>query len=116
MIGDRDPGTPILSPGFQKSRVVATTNTIVRYAKALNNSGSDAYLMLFDSTADIATLEGTAPSRIPIPIGAWDVNGDEWPSPGTKFSSGCVVALSSTINVLTLIPGATAWFDVGVWP
>jgi hypothetical protein len=114
MIGDHDPGTPVISPGFEKSHVVAQARTVVRYAKALNNSGSDVYLMLFDA----ATLpeDGAAPSRIPIPIPPFEVNGDEWPYPGTQFSSGCVIALSSTIGTLTLIPSETAWFDVAVWP
>lgn len=99
------------SSALEKSHVASAVPCNLRSAKALNTSVSTVYLMIFDS----ATLpaNGTAPSRIPIPIASGDVNGDVWQG-GTTLAAGCVVALSSTLSTLTLVATSCGWFDCEV--
>jgi len=68
----------------------------------------DRYVMIFDSIASIASLEGTAPIwRAYLPAGA--AIGESWGDVGLEFTTGITVAISSTIGNLTLT-GAEAYF------
>lgn len=111
LVMSQSPATFVGSSALEKSHVASATPCNLRSAKALNTSASTVYMMVFDS----ATLpaNGTAPSRIPIPIASGDVNGDVWQG-GTIMSTGCVVALSSTLSTLTLVATSCGWFDCEV--
>lgn len=104
------PLTNIHSPALEASHVLSATPCKVRSVKAINTGAAPLYLMLFDAAA--LPANGTAPSRVPIPIAAGDVNGDTWEG-STAFATGCVAALSSTVATLT-VAGAVGWFDAEV--
>jgi hypothetical protein len=112
MLGDHHPGTHVGSAALEKSHVISTAPCAVRYVKALNSGAGAAWLHVFDLAA--LPSNGTAPDRTPIPVAAGSVNGDTWGDRGTPFAVGCVVALSSTLDTLTLIAGSEAWFDAEV--
>ncbi len=84
---------------------------MIRSAKALNNTATDLWLYVLDAAA--VPIDGTVPSRIPIPVPAGSVNGDVWPG-GTTLTTGCVLALSSTLATLTLVSTANGWFDAEI--
>ena len=104
------PATHVGSSVLEASHVISIAPKSLRSAKVLNTSASPLYLMVFDATS--LPVNGTAPSRTPIPVEAGDVNGDDWPG-GTALATGCVVALSSTVATLT-VAGAVGWFDAEV--
>jgi hypothetical protein len=114
VIGDFDPVRHVGSSALEKSHVVSASPCRLYRATVLNTGASAAYLLIFDSTASIAALEGTAPSRTPIPVAAGQPNGDEWPIRPTQLTAGCILALSSTPATLTLIAGSEGWFDAEV--
>ncbi len=103
--------THVGSVAPEKSFVVSAVPCTLVQATVINNSGVDVWLHIFDLAA--LPIDGTAPDRTPIPVGAADVNGIEW-TRGTVMAVGCVVALSSTLATLTLIAGDDGWFDAEV--
>lgn len=102
------PGTNAHSSAYEKSKVVSAVACTLRSAKAINKSGSDAWLMIFDAAA--LPANGTLPSRTPVLVPAGSTNGDVWQG-GTSLATGCVLALSSTVDDLTLIAGDDGFFD-----
>jgi hypothetical protein len=112
VVGEKlSPGTHIGSSSLEKSHVISASPCALRSAKALNSSGSDMWLHVFDAAS--LPSNGTVPSRTPIPVSAGSVNGDTWAG-GTLLATGCVLALSSTLSTLTLISTSDGWFDAEV--
>lgn len=91
-----------------KYLIISDVPCKLRSIKAQNSTGADYWLMLFDATS--LPADSTAWDRLPIPVAAGDVNGDAWEG-GTVFANGCVAALSSTSDTLTLIDTNNARFD-----
>lgn len=97
-------GTPVAN-----ALIYTGITTLVELRVLLDPTVSvDRYIMLFDSAALIATLEGTAPLwRILVPSGI--EASETWNPSGLEFTAGITVAVSSTIGVLKLT-GAEAYF------
>jgi hypothetical protein len=104
-------GTNVHSVALETNHVISAAACKVKSIKALNNSGANLWLHVFDAAA--LPANGTVPSRCPIPVLAGQVNGDSWPG-STGFTVGCVAALSSTLSTLTVIVAADGWFDAEV--
>lgn len=102
--------TRVGSAALEASHIISASACTLRSAKAYNSSGGTLYLQVFNAAS--LPANGTAPARTPIPVLAGDVNGDAWEG-GTRLSTGCVLALSSTIATLT-VAGAVGWFDAEV--
>lgn len=102
--------THVGSSALEASHVVATAARSLYRAACLNSSGVDLWLFVLDAT--ILPADGAVPSRTPIPCPAGSIGIDEWQG-GTALTTGCVLALSSTLATLT-IAGAVGWFDAEV--
>jgi hypothetical protein len=104
------PGTHVGSSALEKSHVISNAACTLRSAKVIN-TGADAWLMVFDA-ASLPT-NGTAPDRTPVLVQASSTDGDTWQG-GTALDTGCVLALSSTVDQLTLVASDVAWFDAEI--
>ncbi len=93
------------------NKMVATTNTAVLYSVvALNSSGGDLWLLVFDRSTNNIPPDGTVPIGVPIPVPAgkvayWD------PPAGRNFRNGIIVANSTTDRALTN-SSANFWISV----
>lgn len=107
------PGTHVGSTPAERYRVLSVAPCTLRRVKVLNGTGGDLWLHLFDATA--LPVDGAVPDRVPIPVKAAEVGGDEWRI-GSPFGIGCVAALSSTRDTLTLVSASQGWFDAELGP
>jgi len=98
------------STAWEASRVVATNSSIFYSAALSNKGGSNLYLMVFDASS--LPANGTVPTMPPLLVGTTDTRSiSNLPLPD-KFSTGIVVAASSTQENLTVSTGTDAFFYV----
>ena len=104
------PHAGVSSSTAEKSKVVlATTGTIYR-ALVTNTGVADAYLFILDAASLPADGALPAAGTVPILVSAGSSNGDEFPG-GLTVSTGCVLALSSTVASLTLVASNVGLFS-----
>ena len=98
------------STAWEASRVVSTSNSIF-YSAALSNKGSsNLYLMVFDASS--LPANGTVPTMPPLLVGTTGTRSiSNIPLPD-KFSTGIVVAASTTQESLTVSTGTDCFFYV----
>jgi hypothetical protein len=89
-------------------QVVKTSSGIVLSVNAHNSSGSTRYLHVFDATA--LPFDGTIPTLAPVQVPTDSTGSIDFISTGRPFSTGLVVAFSSTATTLTNAGGGM--FDV----
>ena len=99
--------TSVNSGALGKSHIFADAACRLRAVRATNAGVADAWLQVFDAVA--LPNAGTMPDRCPVLVPAGLSNGDEY-TDGTPLTNGCVVALSTTRDTLTLIGGDVARF------
>lgn len=103
------------STSAEASHVASAAACRIYSASVTNLDSQDLWLMFFDGTS--LPIDGTKSVRTPVLVpanlpGNIPTNGREW-SRGSKFTTGCVVALSTTPDSLT-VAGAVGLFDVEV--
>lgn len=82
--------------------IKASPGTLERVG-AFNNSGGKVYLMVFDATT--LPLNGATPTLAPQAIAADTYAFINFNAPGRVFTTGIVVAFSSTATTLTATTG-----------
>ena len=102
------PVTPVSSPALATHYVISDVTCVVKRATVTNTSAGTLYLHLFD--ADDLPDPGTAPVVTPITVSAGTANGNDWRPEGVRFPHGCVAALSSTLDTLTIVGSAVGRF------
>lgn len=103
--------TTVASSVLEKSHVVSAAACTLVEIFGCNTGVDDLWLLAFNATSLPAA--DTAPSVSAVPVPAGSANGREWLR-GKRFSTGCVVALSSTPEKLTLVGSNVGWFDAEV--
>ena len=94
----------------EDSAIIATTTATLYMLRVLINTENDRYLMIFNNTS--LPANGTAPDHRAFVPGLGEAMESLGPY-GRKFSTGMVVALSSTRDTLTVTTGSEGFFHVG---
>lgn len=110
MLGDLSPCSPVRSTALGKSYVASSVPCVVRRATVTNTSGGTLYLHVFDATS--LPADTAVPLTSPITVAAGTNNGNDWRPEGVRFTLGCVLALSSTLDTLTLVGSDVGRFFV----
>lgn len=110
MLSGSAPLSPVSSPALAASWVASAVPCVVHRATVTNTSGGTLYLHVFD--AKELPGVGTAPTTTPVTVAAGTANGNDWRPNGLRFLEGCVVALSSTLDTLTIVGSAVGRFYV----
>jgi len=110
MLGDLSPVFPVRSAALAASYVASEVPCVVRRATVTNTSGGTLYLHVFDAVA--LPGAGAVPLTSPITVAAGTNNGNDWRPEGVKFAVGCVLALSSTLDTLTIVGSSVGRFFV----
>ena len=110
MLGDLSPCFPVRSTSLAASYVASDVACIVRRATVTNTSGGTLYLHVFDASS--LPSVGAIPLTSPITVAAGTNNGNDWRPEGVRFSLGCVLALSSTLDTLTIVGSDVGRFFV----
>ena len=110
MLGDLNPCSPVRTAALGKSYVASEVPCVVRRATVTNTSGGTLYLHVFDAIA--LPDPGAVPLTSPTTVAAGTNNGNDWRPEGVKFTNGCVLALSSTLDTLTIVGSAAGRFFV----
>lgn len=103
--------TAVASSALEKSHVLLAAPGRVYFVSGYNSDNVDTFLLLFDAAA--LPANGTAPSRSPLRLPKQSTGYRSWDI-GSEFSVGCVVALSSTADTLTLVTSDVGYFDAEV--
>ena len=106
---DSGPHTGASSAALEKSLVVMSAPGTLYRALVTNTDTSDNYLFVLNAASLPANGALPAPGTVPILVPAGTSNGDEFPG-GLTMSTGCVLALSTTVASLTLVGS-----DVGLF-
>lgn len=105
-------GTTTSSTGLETNKVISAAPCLVARASMLNTNAGVRYLHAFDTTS--LPANGAVPTDT-----AHATTGQRailtYAIPTTRFASGCVVAISTTSNTLTL-GAAEALFTVDQFP
>lgn len=110
MLGDLNPCSPVRSAALAASYVASETACVVRRTTVTNTSGGTLYLHVFDAIA--LPADTAVPLTSPITVAAGTNNGNDWRPEGVKFTNGCVLALSSTLDTLTIVGSSVGRFFV----
>lgn len=110
MLAGSAPLSPASSAALAASWVASAVPCVVHRATVTNTSGGTLYLHVFD--AKTLPDDGTAPTTTPVTVSAGTANGNDWRPQGLRFLEGCVVALSSTLDTLTIAGSAVGRFYV----
>ena len=98
------------STSWENSKVVSANNAILYSAALSNKGGPNLYLMVFDAAS--LPSNGTVPSMPPLLVGGTDTRSiSNLPLPD-KFSTGIVVAASTTQENLTVDTNSNSFFYV----
>jgi len=109
MLSGSNPVDPVRSDTLGNHWTASEVPCVVSRATATNTSGGALYLHLFDAAA--LPDDGAVPLTSPITIAAGSNNGNDWRPNGIRCQVGCVLALSSTLDTLTLAgPGVGRFF------
>jgi len=98
------------STAWEKAKIVSANNAILYSASLSNKGGTNLYLMVFDASS--LPANGTIPTMPPLLVGPTDTRSiSNLPLPD-KFSTGIVVAASSTQETLTTDTSNNSFFYV----
>jgi hypothetical protein len=110
MFGDLTPVTPVRSSALEKSLIASEVACVLMRAVVTNTSAGTLYLHVFDARA--LPNAGAVPITPAIPVSAGTSNGDDWRPQGLRMLNGVVLALSSTLDTLTLVGSDVGRFFV----
>lgn len=110
MLGDLTPVFPVRSVALAASYVASAVPCVLRRATVTNTSGGTLYLHVFDATS--LPSVGAVPLVSPVTVAAGTNNGNDWRPEGIAFALGCVLALSSTLDTLTIVGSDVGRFFV----
>ena len=110
MLGDLSPVFPVRSAALAASYVASEVPCVVRRATVTNTSGGTLYLHVFDAAA--LPADTAVPIVSPVTVAAGTNNGNDWRPEGVAFAVGCVLALSSTLDTLTIVGSSVGRFFV----
>lgn len=109
-LASHQPVTPKRSDGLKASFVASAAPCILKRATVTNTSAGTLYLHIFDASSLPGV--GAVPITTPVAVAAGSSNGDDWRPEGLRLEEGCVVALSSTLDTLTIVGSDVGRFFV----